>query len=178
MNNCYPCNVIPRLLPSSGMQYRQKKKEKQHCSQFLEQLAGQKPSSGLRSLSERRPNILNFLLKCLVGTSMVSLLDVIECREGTLANGGGRRSTRLQSRGSVCLVVFARSISDETGEHYYAVNADHLLIYGGNMRNNQTAKSLSPQMLNSSHETWRTEVKRVILEEGNVSIKAESSNTL
>lgn len=63
---------------------------------------------------------------------MVFLLDVTEPREGALANGGGQRSTGLKRRGSVCLVVFAHSISDETGVHYYTVHADNLVIYGGN----------------------------------------------
>lgn len=49
-----------------------------------------------------------------------------------LANGGGQRSTGLERRGSVCLVVFAHSISDETGVHYYTVHADNLLIHSFN----------------------------------------------
>lgn len=99
---------------------------------------------------------MQFLLKCPVGTLMVFLLDVTEPREGVLVNDGGQRSTGLKRRGSVCLVVFAHSISDETGVHYCTVHADNLLIYGGNKplnSINETAKSLSPEVLNSSHGT-------------------------
>lgn len=59
---------------------------------------------------------------------MESLLDVTEPREAV-----GQSTTRLKRRESICLVVFAHSISNETGVHYHTVRAANLLIYGGEM---------------------------------------------